>query len=706
MNRRRLRGEDYTVGWVCALPIELAAAQEMLDEEHQDLPRDANDTNLYTLGRIGEHNIVVACLPAGQTGTNSAAAVAVKMKSKFASIQFGLMVGIGGGVPSAEADIWLGDVVVSQPCMEHGGVVQYDFGKSTPRGFIQTGFLNTPPTLLLNALANVRAIHLRRKSSLSLYLSKFNHLPKFARDNAGPDILFESTYNHVGGDTCEMCSRDRLVERPSRGSREIVVHYGTIASGNQVIRDGVTRDRIRSKLGGVLCFEMEAAGLMNSFPCLVIRGICDYADSHKNKSWQGYAAATAAACAKEVLSVIPAIEVAAPSTAQSIMETAGGETRNSIENRGNVRCPITAVSRHSNLVDYLDLFVCGNDGLVYTSSWMQGSIWSSIRSGWKCLGGIVLTPQAYVSAVARRPDHLDLFVCGKDGRVYTTWWSKTSGWYAYWKCLGGSFQSGAQITVVARGPENLDVFACGRDAHIYTSNWSKDSSWSSVKEGWKLLGGSGLHCANVAAVARKPNQLDLFVCATDGSVYTKWWSRNFGWSKQWKRIGSPPLPPGAYVTAVSRKSGQIDLFACGLDGCIYTSWWTDNGHDWSGISNGWKCLGGLFPPAINVSAVARNPEQLDLFVYGKDEHIYTTWWRRGYGWHALRENWEDISRECPSGAIIAGVARSPEHLDLFTCNYKGQVFTSWWKKGSKWSGKKGIWGFLGQLPAENANVNY
>jgi ankyrin repeat domain-containing protein 50 len=74
------------------------------------------------------------------------------------------------------------------------------------------------------------------------------------------------------------------------------------------MKDGVTRDRISAELGGILCFEMEAAGLMNTFPCLVIRGICDYADSHKNKRWQPYAAATAAACAKEILSIIPADE--------------------------------------------------------------------------------------------------------------------------------------------------------------------------------------------------------------------------------------------------------------------------------------------------------------------------------------------------------------------------------------------------------------
>jgi nucleoside phosphorylase len=113
----------------------------VLDEEHPDLQRDRNDTNLYTLGRIGEHNVVIACLPAGQTGTNSATSVAVQMRSKFVPIQFGLMVGIGGGVPSVESELRLGDVVINQPYMQHGGVVQYDLGKTGAGGyFTRTGF--------------------------------------------------------------------------------------------------------------------------------------------------------------------------------------------------------------------------------------------------------------------------------------------------------------------------------------------------------------------------------------------------------------------------------------------------------------------------------------------------------------------------------------------------------------------------------------
>lgn len=307
---RRLSRDDYTVGWVCALPDELTAAQEMLDEEHQDHPPNSNDSNIYTLGAIGAHNVVLACLPAGQTGTNSAAAVAMQMKTTFPAIRFGLMVGIGGGVPSKEADIWLGDVVVSQPGNGHGGVVQYDFGKSTPSGFKRTGFINAPPTILLAAITKLRSNLDRGRTSLSPHLSKLSNLPKFDRDQAGSDVLFEAKYNHGGEDSCASCAASRKIQRTERTKNTPpMIHYGTIASGNQVMRDGVERDKISSEFGGVLCFEMEAAGLMNNFPCLVIRGICDYADSHKNKRWQPYATGAAAAYAKELLGVIPAADV-------------------------------------------------------------------------------------------------------------------------------------------------------------------------------------------------------------------------------------------------------------------------------------------------------------------------------------------------------------------------------------------------------------
>src|SRR6266516_2336813 len=135
MEKPRLEHRDYTIGWISALPLEMTAARAMFDNVHADLPQPPTDTNTYALGSIGGYNIVMACLPKGELGTHSAAAVAARMKSTYESIKFGLMVGIGGGVPSQKHDIRLGDLVVSTPNGQFGGVVQYDFGKSTKDGF-------------------------------------------------------------------------------------------------------------------------------------------------------------------------------------------------------------------------------------------------------------------------------------------------------------------------------------------------------------------------------------------------------------------------------------------------------------------------------------------------------------------------------------------------------------------------------------------
>ncbi|KAF3121813.1 hypothetical protein TWF703_001608 [Orbilia oligospora] len=204
--KRRLDVQAYTLGWVCALPIECAAATMMLDEEHEDPPHDDNDTNMYTLGRIFGRNIVIVCLPAGLIGSASAAVAAVEMKAKLPRIQFGLLVGIGGGAPSETTDIRLGDVVVSQPHLQHGGVVQYDFGKQHPNCFLRTGHLNTPPKYLLNAISKLISNHLRGKNTLLNHLATATSQPVFARKNAGEDILPKATFIHVEGAMCENCN--------------------------------------------------------------------------------------------------------------------------------------------------------------------------------------------------------------------------------------------------------------------------------------------------------------------------------------------------------------------------------------------------------------------------------------------------------------------------------------------------------------------
>jgi nucleoside phosphorylase len=308
--------QKYTVGWICALPLEMAAAEAMLDEVHgKPQGQHKLDTNNYLLGSIGQHYIVITCLPAGSYGTISAATVAMQMLSTFESIKIRLLVGIGGGIPHKDCDIRLGDVVVSSPGMAYGGVVQYDFGKAVVGDqFKHTGSLNKPPPILLKAVSGLQEKHELHKSKIPQFLAEMwvkypNMRDTYSHQGALNDRLYQAEYPHVGdGSTCKSCNISKAVDREDRDTNAPFIHYGVIASGNQVIKDGVTRDRLRNEFG-VICFEMEAAGLMDNFPCLVIRGICDYADSHKNKRWQRYAAATAAAYAKELLSIIPAQEI-------------------------------------------------------------------------------------------------------------------------------------------------------------------------------------------------------------------------------------------------------------------------------------------------------------------------------------------------------------------------------------------------------------
>ena len=308
--------EAYQVGWVCALPKEAAAARAALDEEHGPFESDnTQDNNSYVLGRVGKHNVVVACLPARVYGTNTAAIVANDMLRTFTGLRFGfgLMVGVGGGIPNLgkEIDIRLGDVVVSQPDNTYGGVVQYDLGKNLDETrFQRKGSLSAPPKRLLTALANLQAQHDLDGSEISTILADMlkrrPNLVKSGYSHPGTekDNLYCSHFESLQDDSrCTQCE-DGMVRRVPRANTHPVVHYGVIASGNQLIKNVGERNRLGEELGAK-CVEMEAAGLVNDFPCIVIRGICNYADDHKNDMWQKYAAMTAAAYAKELLSIIP-----------------------------------------------------------------------------------------------------------------------------------------------------------------------------------------------------------------------------------------------------------------------------------------------------------------------------------------------------------------------------------------------------------------
>jgi nucleoside phosphorylase len=277
---RQFTHGDYTVGWICALPeTELVAAVAMLDELHTVLPTTGNDTNSYRLGRIGTHNVVIACLPSGMTGKVSAATVAKDMVRSFKGMRFGLMVGVGGGAPyygvndneedvsKKTRDIRLGDVVISDP-QSAEAVVQYDFGKSVQgKKFIRTGTLNKPPTIVLSAISQLRANHRldghRISEKLSTMFSERPHLaPQFQYPGSAKDRLFKSVFVHVDEKSCEACCASldiNLVKRKDRTDSAPSLHYGTIGSGDQVMKDAKLRDKWAQK-EKIMCFEMEAAG--------------------------------------------------------------------------------------------------------------------------------------------------------------------------------------------------------------------------------------------------------------------------------------------------------------------------------------------------------------------------------------------------------------------------------------------------------------
>ena len=157
--KRLLRREEYTVAWLCALPLsEAVAAWTMLDEEHEELPQDDKYENTYTYGSIKGHNIVIACMPPGQPGKVSASRMVHSLPISFPNLRIQLFVSIGGGIPcdppteDASKDIHLRNVVIGWPDKTGAfAVVQYDLIRNTGRIKERLSVMDKPNRRLLPA---------------------------------------------------------------------------------------------------------------------------------------------------------------------------------------------------------------------------------------------------------------------------------------------------------------------------------------------------------------------------------------------------------------------------------------------------------------------------------------------------------------------------------------------------------------------------
>lgn len=313
--------QEYTVGWLCALArSELTAARRMLDHQHKDpVNLNADDENSYLFGDINGHKVVITCMPPEETGTLSAQKLVQPLRRSFPNMILHLFVGIGGGIPrnppreDPNKDIHLGDVVVGWA--ERAGipaVVQYDHGRYHDEGSIELlTMLDKPNRRLLNALTPVISDREMRQTKYHYHLHRLADLAQFQYPGLENDTLFEAEYDHVAVELgtlvepntphCHRCDRAHVVERALRETTDPQFHQGTILSGNMVMQNARKRDQLSKSHHDAVCIEMEAAGVTEDTHCLVIRGIADYADSHKYWSWQNYAAATAAAFARELL---------------------------------------------------------------------------------------------------------------------------------------------------------------------------------------------------------------------------------------------------------------------------------------------------------------------------------------------------------------------------------------------------------------------
>ncbi|SCO92745.1 uncharacterized protein FRV6_16873 [Fusarium oxysporum] len=311
--RRPNDRRGFEIAIICALTLEADAIEALFDHHWDDdgppFDKEPGDPNAYSTGVIGRFNVVLAFMSG--MGKVNAATVASNCGKSFPGIKLALVVGICGAVPFGpnNDEIVLGDVVISN------GVIQYDFGRQMPGHFVRkdtlVDVLGRPNLEIRGVLAKLQGLRYRRQLStkISDYLNALRQDKELHATYPGSteDRLFEASYRHTDDQmSCEQlgCNGD-LVSRSRLAITEIsptpAVHLGLIASGDAVMKSGEERDRIAAA-EGIIAFEMEGAGVWDSFPCIIIKGACDYADSHKSKVWQRYAAATAAACAKAFLS--------------------------------------------------------------------------------------------------------------------------------------------------------------------------------------------------------------------------------------------------------------------------------------------------------------------------------------------------------------------------------------------------------------------
>lgn len=311
---------------------------------------------------------------------------------------------------------------------------------------------------------------------------------------------------------------------------------------------------------------------------------------------------------------------------------------------------VSAVSRAS---DSVNLFAIDKTGNV-CHAW-----WSGAR-GWECIGnkyeilGTGLTPGAPLAAIARTSNHLDLFTTGKDGRVLTANWGGGKPWSSFatnksWRPISQAFSANTPVTVVSRSPQHLDLFLTGPDGRVYSSWWQEGRDWQTS---WPSLGGQFAPGTPITAISRGIGSVDLFAVDKDGKIFTNQWTVSGDWYSiknggKWLEIGSGAVP-GTKVAVVQRTPNHLDALVIDNTGCIRQTWW-DPDPGWYSITRAggaWNSIGGSLPPNATLGLTSRNADKMDVFCPGKDGRLYTASWKPYVGWSSVNPGtWTEVTAE-------------------------------------------------------------
>ena len=278
--------------------------------------------------------------------------------------------------------------------------------------------------------------------------------------------------------------------------------------------------------------------------------------------------------------------------------------------------PITAISRGPNKLDILSV---GFDGKINHAGW-YGDGW---KGWWPVAGGqAVLGTQ--VGAVSRAPNLLDAFHVGNDGNIYTAAWDENTDkmgvWRGWWHVANGKGLPGSLVSAASRGSDHLDIFVTGLDGHVWTAAWGPQTNgkWAGW---WQILNLQVPFGAPISAVSRAPDWLDIFVTGSDGGIYSASYnaSSKDGWHGWWQ-IQQDKAKPGSQIAALSRGHNSLDIFVVGENNRIFSAGW--QGKDWVGGYVGDENF--RVAPGTQVSAVAKDKDHIDVFAIGTDGRVWTS----------------------------------------------------------------------------------